>query len=130
MKKVHLSPETMPAGRGYSQIIDVSGGRTIYISGQIALDAQRKLVGAGDLEAQTVQVFENLKAALAAVGATFDNVVKLGIFVLDFEKFDLVRKVRDRYVDTSRPPTATALAVVQLAHKDYLIEVEAVAVVS
>ncbi len=130
MNKIHLSPETMPPGRGYSQIVDVSGGRTIYISGQLALDPQRRLVGAGDLEAQTVQVFENIKAALAAVGATFNNVVKLNFFVLDFEKFDVVRKVRDRYVNTSQPPTATAVAVVQLAQKDYLIEVEAVAVVS
>ncbi len=77
-----------------------------------------------------MQVFENIKAALAAMGATFNNVVKLNFFVLDFEKFDVVRKVRDRYVNTSHPPTATAVAVVQLAQKDYLIEVEAVAVVS
>ncbi len=71
MQPRFLNPLTMPKSRGYTQIVDVTSGRTIYISGQVALDGGGNMVGAGDFRAQAQQVFENIKAALEAVGGTF-----------------------------------------------------------
>jgi enamine deaminase RidA (YjgF/YER057c/UK114 family) len=72
-----LNPSTLAAPAGYSHMAKVTGGQTIYLAGQIALDASRNLVGRDDFRAQAVQVFENIKTALAAVGADFSHVVKL-----------------------------------------------------
>lgn len=124
-----VNPPTLPPPRGYSHVAEVSGGRTIYISGQIALDASGALVGAGDLRAQAEQVFANLSAALAAVGADFGHVVKLTFFVLDASQMQAVREVRDRYIDTANPPASSAVEVRRLVRDDLLIEIEAVAVV-
>jgi enamine deaminase RidA (YjgF/YER057c/UK114 family) len=118
----------MPQSVGYSQVVDVAGGRTIYIAGQIALDAEGKVVGLGDLHAQTVQVFENIGTALTAVGATFRHVVKLNYYLLDISQIVVVRGVRDRYINTEQPPASTAVEVRRLFRDDFLIEIEAIAV--
>ena len=78
-----LNPTTLAPTPGYSQVAQVTGGRTIYLAGQVALDASRNLVGRGDFRAQAQQVFENIKIALAAVGADFSHVVKLNYYLLD-----------------------------------------------
>ncbi|MFL5802392.1 MAG: RidA family protein [Roseiflexaceae bacterium] len=124
-----LNPDTMSKPFGYTQVVRVSGGQTIYISGQIALDPAGQVVGPGDLHAQTVQVFKNLDAALAAVGATFQHVVKLSYYMLDISQIPVVRSVRDQYVNTQQPPASTAVEVRRLFRDDFLIEVEAVAVI-
>src|SRR3954452_2227708 len=77
-----LNPASMPQSVGYTQMVEVTGSKMLYLSGQIAIDPGGQIVGAGDLRAQTQQVFENLKAGLAAAGATFDHVVKLQLFLL------------------------------------------------
>lgn len=125
----HINPPTLPPSAGYTHIVTATGGTTVYISGQVALTPDGTLVGAGDLEAQTVQVFENLRAALAAAGATFEHVVKLTIFVLDAAQAPTIRAVRDRYINTQAPPASSAFEVRRLFRDDFLIEVEAVAVV-
>lgn len=125
----HLNPPALPPSPGYTQVVTATGGTTVYISGQVALTPDGTLVGAGDLEAQTVQVFENLRAALAAAGATFEHVVKLTIFVLDASQAPTIRAVRDSYVNTQAPPASSAVEVRRLFRDDFLIEVEAVAVV-
>ncbi|HEY7781574.1 MAG TPA: RidA family protein [Ktedonobacterales bacterium] len=125
----HINPATLPTSSGYTQVVTATGGTTVYISGQVALAPDGALVGADDLDAQAVQVFENLRAALAAVGATFEHVVKLTIFVLDASRAPIVRAVRDRYINTQAPPASTAVEVRRLFREDFLIEVEAVAVV-
>jgi enamine deaminase RidA (YjgF/YER057c/UK114 family) len=122
------NPETMHRPVGYSHVAEVTAGRPVYISGQVALDPTGALVGPGDVGAQAGQVFENLAAALRAVGAGFGQVVKLTIYLLDADQLPAVREVRDRYVDTSRPPASTAVEVRRLARQDLLLEVEAVAV--
>lgn len=71
------NPFTLSTPTGYSHVVEVLSGRTVYIAGQVAFDQSGKLVGKEDFAAQTTQVFENLKLALAAIGATFDNVVKV-----------------------------------------------------
>ena len=124
-----LSPETLPPPVGYSQVVDAAAGRTIYISGQIPFDTNGELVGEGDVEAQTRQVFDNLTAALEAAGASWSDVVKLNFFVRDVSQVPgAVRPVRDEYVDIERPPASTLVEVSRLFRDDVLIEVDAVAV--
>jgi enamine deaminase RidA (YjgF/YER057c/UK114 family) len=88
------------------------------------------LVGPGDIRAQARQVFDNLQAALQAVGASFEQVVKLNYYLVDATQLPVVREVRDRYVNTQQPPASTAVEVRRLARDDLLIEVEAVAVIA
>lgn len=124
-----LAPASLAPSPGYSQVVKVLAGQTIYLSGQVALDRTGNLVGAGDFRAQAQQVFENLKAALAAAGADFSRVVKLNLFLLDRAHLPLLREVRDEYINTARPPASTLLIVQGLAREDFMLEVEAVAVI-
>ena len=126
--KRFLSPKTLPPPFGYSHVVDAPAGRVIYVSGQVPLDAAGQLVGEGDLETQTRQVFENLTAALAAAGASWADVVKLSFFVVDVAQIGPVRQVRDEYVNTRQPPASTLIEVSRLFRDDVLIEVDAVAV--
>jgi enamine deaminase RidA (YjgF/YER057c/UK114 family) len=122
-----INPDALSAPRGYSHVVIASGGRTIYVSGQVPLDRTGALVGAGDLAAQTQQVFENLRAALSAAGATFGDVVKLTYYVLDASKVQVVRDVRDTFIDASHPPASTLVEVRRLFRDDLLIEIDAIA---
>jgi reactive intermediate/imine deaminase len=122
------NPSTLPRATGYSQIVEVHGGRTIYIAGQVALDTAGQLVGPGDPAAQAEQVFANLHAALVAAGATFRDVVKLTYFVTDIGSLPAIRTVRNRYVDVAHPPASSAVEVRRLFRDDVLIEIEAIAV--
>jgi reactive intermediate/imine deaminase len=124
-----LNPDTLPKSVGYSQIAKVSGGQTLYIAGQIGLDASGQLVGPGDLAAQTLQTFRNIEAALSACGATFHNVVKLSYFMLDISQIAVVRAIRDQFVNVENPPASTAVEVRRLFRDDILIEIEAIAVI-
>ena len=122
-----LNPAAMPQSVGYTQVVEVTGSKMLYLSGQISLDTAGQIVGVGDLHAQTQQVFENLKAGLAAVGATFEHVVKLHLYLLDITQIQVVRDVRDRYVNTQLPPASTAVEVRRLFRDDLLIEIDAIA---
>ena len=122
-----LNPASMPPSVGYTQMVEVTGSKMLYLSGQIAIDPAGQIVGAGDLRAQTQQVFENLKAGLAAAGATFEHVIKLQLFLLDITQIQIVRDVRDRYVNTQSPPASTAVEVRRLFRDELLIEIDAIA---
>ena len=122
-----INPPTLAASPAYTQVVEVSGGRTLYISGQIALDAAGHVVGAGDVRAQLEQVFANLQAALAAADVTFAHVVKLNIYVLDMADLPILREVRERYVSTQAPPASTLVEVRRLAREEFLVEIEAIA---
>ena len=125
-----IKSETLAPSPGYSQAVEVRpGARVIYIAGQVAMDHSGKLVGEGDLRAQTAQTFENLKAALQASGASFENVVKLNSYFVDMTQLPVFREVRDKYVNTTNPPASTAVQVSRLFREGFLVEVEAVAVV-
>jgi enamine deaminase RidA (YjgF/YER057c/UK114 family) len=121
------NPPTLPGLPGYTPVVAVSGGRTIYIAGQVPLDRHGNLVGAGDLREQTEQVFINLQAALAAAEATFAHVVKLNYYLLDADQVAVVRAVRDAFVNTEYPPASTLVEVRRLVRKEFLIEIEATA---
>ena len=125
----HLAaPAGVAAGRGYSHVVTGSG-RLVVVSGQVAQDEHGQLVGPGDPDAQARQVFANLGRCLAAAGASFADVVKLGFYVLDVAYLPAVRAARDEVIDTSRPPASTAVQVAALFDPRYLIEVEAWALV-
>jgi enamine deaminase RidA (YjgF/YER057c/UK114 family) len=121
-----MNPEAIAKPGGYSHVVEITGpGRIVYIAGQLGLKPDGK--SAGDFRAQCVQAFENLKAALAAVGAGFDDVVKLNNYLVDIPtNLPIYREVRDRYVNTAQPPASTTVGVPALARNDALYEVEAV----
>jgi enamine deaminase RidA (YjgF/YER057c/UK114 family) len=125
-----INPEAIHRPTGYTHVVQVTAGRPVYIAGQVAFDQTGALVGPGDIRAQARQVFENLRAALASVGAGFDQVVKLNLYLVDAGQLPAVREVRDQYVNTARPPASTAVEVRRLVLDDLLIEVEAVAIVA
>ena len=116
-------------GFGFSHVTKATGGTQIYISGQVAVDETGKTVGTGDLIAQTRQVMENLKLALASADATFSNVVKLTVFIVDYDpsRRGEVMSVRNEYIDPHNAPASTLVGVQALAAPDYLIEIEATA---
>jgi len=127
-----LSPAQLPKPVGYSHMAEITGGKMIYIAGQVALDASGNIVGKNDYGAQLLQVFFNLKTALESAGASFKNVVKLNYYIVDSvdrSEFFAYREVRDRFVDTANPPVATVVVVRGLFLPEFLIEIEAVAVV-
>jgi enamine deaminase RidA (YjgF/YER057c/UK114 family) len=123
----YRAPEGLAPGPGYSHAV-TGRGRWVATAGQVAIDEAGKLVGSGDPEAQTRQVFINLGRALAAAGASFTDVVKLNYYVTDITMLPAVRAIRDEYVDTARPPASTAVQVVALAMPDLMIEIEAWAI--
>jgi reactive intermediate/imine deaminase len=123
-----INPDTMPKPNGYTNVVEVRNGRTIYIAGQVALNRDGQVVGIGDLAVQTKQVFENIRAALEAVDASFDEVVKLTYFLTDISQIQFVRDIRDAYINTSNPPASTAVEVSRLVREPFLIEIEAIAV--
>jgi len=123
------NPPTLSKPTGYTHIVEVTGpAKTVYVAGQVALDKDGNLVGAGDMKAQAEQVFKNLEAALAAAGAKFTDVVKMNTYVTDMEKAPAVREVRARYFGETTP-ASTLVQVVKLARPEFLIEVEVVAAV-
>jgi enamine deaminase RidA (YjgF/YER057c/UK114 family) len=135
MPKKFINPESLPNWeQSFSQVITVSPvgpAKTVYISGQVAVDKNQNLIGDGDLAAQAMQAFQNLKTALAAGGATTADVVRLNIYVKDYKPEDAapVSEALRRYFPQQQLPTSTWLGVQALAKEGFLIEVDAVAIV-
>jgi 2-iminobutanoate/2-iminopropanoate deaminase len=123
------NPASIAKPGGYSHVVEAATpGKIIYVSGQLGLDLDNKIVGApGDFRAQAEQVFRNLENALA--GARFEHVVKLNNYLVDIAHIGIFREVRDRFVDTATPPASTAIAVSGLARPGALLEVEVIALV-
>ena len=125
-----LNPKTMAPPPGYTYVVEATGpNRVIFIAGQLGLDLDNKLVGgAGDFRAQCAKAFENLGFALAAVGATFNDVVKINNYLTDMSHIGIFREVRDAFLHTKAPPASTTVAISALARPGALFEIEAVAV--
>jgi 2-iminobutanoate/2-iminopropanoate deaminase len=121
------NPPTLSKPTGYTHVVEFTGpGKTVYIAGQIALDKDGNVVGAGNMKAQAEQVFKNLQAALEAAGAKFTDVVKMNMFTTDIDQIAAVREVRGRYFgDTT--PASTLVQVVHLARPEFMLEVEVIA---
>jgi enamine deaminase RidA (YjgF/YER057c/UK114 family) len=122
------SPDTMQKPPGYSHVVEVTGpGRTVYFAGQLGIDKSGKM--GADAREQIEIAFQNVKAALDSVGATFDQVVKLNNYIVDIgTNIAHYREVRDKYVNKAAPPASTTIGVPQLARPGAVFEVEAIAV--
>jgi enamine deaminase RidA (YjgF/YER057c/UK114 family) len=123
-----INPDTLSKPPTYTQVVEVTGpGRMICVSGQLAGDRDGKLVS-GDFRAQAVQVYENLKAALAAVGATFKDVIKINSYLADIKDLPVLRDVRAGYLNAAALPASTTLGNLTFAREGELLEVEVIAV--
>jgi 2-iminobutanoate/2-iminopropanoate deaminase len=132
MRSTRSNPSSVapPVGTySHAAVVETGEVRWLFVSGQLALDADGMLVGAGDMAAQTGQVFENLLHILEEHGASFEDVVKIQTFVTTLEGFPEVREVRARYLP-EEPPASTAVQVAALVMPDAMIEVDLVAVLS
>jgi len=123
------APDGVAPGRGYTHVVTGSG-TLVAISGQVALDEDGQVVGAGDPAAQARQVFENLRRCLAATGADFDDVIKLTYFVTDVAHMPAIRAARDEVFTPGRLPASTAVQVVALVLPELMVEIEALALVA
>jgi len=110
---------------GYSHA--ARAGNTLYVAGQVAQDKSGKLVGKGDIDAQTKQVFANLRSVLTEAGGTLANIVKMTTYITHYASLEPYRKVRATVFTEPLPPN-TLLVVESLASPDFLIEIEAIAV--
>jgi len=124
-----IQPKTLAEQHGYTYTVETTGpGRTIYIAGQLGLDMENKIVGApGDFRAQATKAIQNLEAALASVGASLSDVVKITNFLTDMSHIGIYREVRDQFFKVPRP-ASTAVGISQLARPGALFEIEAIAV--
>ncbi|MEU0202285.1 MULTISPECIES: RidA family protein [unclassified Streptomyces] len=123
------APAGVAAAAQYSHVV-MGTGRFVAVSGQLPLDERGEPVGEGDPAAQARQVFENLRRCLAAAGATFDDVVKLTYFVTDMAHMPAIRAARAEHIPDDRLPAASAVRVAGLVRPEFLLEVEAFAVVA
>ena len=129
MSKRALQPASVKARGSYSPGWEVSGGRLIYVAGQVPTDAEGRTVARGDVVGQTRQVLENIRTVLAEAGATPADVIKITIFSTDIRNRDAINKVRG---EVFKPPypASTQVGVSALADPDFLVEIEAVAFVA
>ncbi len=127
----YLNPAGLSKPTGYTHVVTTQPGKMVYVAGQVALNAKGEVIGKGDLAGQTAQVFENLKTALAAGGATFADVVKLNYYVVNMKPADpaVIREARAKFLPADHPPASTLVGVTALANPDFMIEIEAIAVV-
>ncbi|MFQ5852059.1 MAG: RidA family protein [Candidatus Binatia bacterium] len=125
--KERIQPKALSDPRPrYSQAILTKPGRLLFIAGQTAVDGQGNIVGKGDIEAQTTQVLENIKAILNETGASFGDIVKITTYITDIKYREGLNRVRRRYFEKD-PPTSTLLVVKGLAQEEYLVEIDAIA---
>jgi enamine deaminase RidA (YjgF/YER057c/UK114 family) len=128
-----INPPELGAPPGYSQVVDVSASRIIFIAGQTAVDRHGKVVGKDDFARQAIQVFRNLAIALEAAGCTAANLVKLTVYLTDMDNLSRYREARNSFFASVTPPAAPAVTLVEVAKlygADFMIEIEAIAATS
>jgi 2-iminobutanoate/2-iminopropanoate deaminase len=118
-----------PSGHFSQANVVEARGRMVFISGMTSKRADGTIAGAGDIEAQTRQMCENVKAAVEAAGGTMADICRVDVYVKDMSGFDLIHKVRREYFP-SPPPASTMVAISGFTHPDYLIEMAAIAVIA
>jgi len=124
-----INPDGLSKNPAFSQAVTTVGnGKTIYIGGQNAVNAEGEIIGKGNIGEQTEQVMRNLQTALSACGATFENLVKLSILIVQGQDLRLGFQASQKYLgNLKHPPAITGSFVAELARPDYLVEVEAIA---
>jgi enamine deaminase RidA (YjgF/YER057c/UK114 family) len=128
----HPRPKGLLHNQGFSQVVAVSGARTIYTAGQVAIDEQGELVGGDDLGAQATQAWRNVGLALAAAEASYADIVKITTYVVNYrpEHRAVIGRSRAPFFKDLALPASTLVGVAALALPQWLVEIEAVAVVS
>ena len=127
-----INPDGLMKNPAFSQVIMTLGsGKTIYIGGQNSVNANREIVGKGNIEAQTEQIMQNIQIALSGCNATFDDLVKLNIYIVQGQDAYGAFLISRKYLtQASNPPVISVLFVAGLMHPDYLLEIEATAFVA
>ncbi|MEO8650738.1 MAG: RidA family protein [Hyphomicrobiaceae bacterium] len=130
-KTEYLKPKGLAINPAYSHVAVASGARTIYIAGQVSIDEKGAVIGAGDIGAQTEQVMRNIGLCLAAAGAGYEHVVKITTYVVNYkpELRAAIGKARTPFFGERPPPASTLVGVSALAAPEWMIEIEAIAVV-
>jgi 2-iminobutanoate/2-iminopropanoate deaminase len=126
-KQITSSKLRQPSGHFSQAIVAEARGRLVFISGMTARRADGSIAGVGDVEAQTRQVCENLKAAVEEAGGALDDIVRVDVYVRNMEHFDAIHKVRREYFKAPAP-ASTMVEVCKMTSPDYLIEINAIAV--
>jgi 2-iminobutanoate/2-iminopropanoate deaminase len=127
-KQLHTDQLSAPSGHFSHGVIASARGRMVFISGMTARDVDGRVIGAGDIEAQTRQVCENLNRAVGSAGGTLNDVVRVDVFVRNIEHFDAIHRVRREYFDAPAP-ASTLLEVSKMVSPEMLIEINAIAVI-
>jgi enamine deaminase RidA (YjgF/YER057c/UK114 family) len=128
-----INPPELGTPPGYSQVVEVSAGRIIFIAGQTAVNRDGNVVGKDDFAARATQVFRNLAIALEAAGCTAANLVKLTVYLTDMDNLSRYREARNSFFASVMPPAAPAVTLVEVAKlygPDFMIEIEAIAAAS
>ena len=107
-------------------VAGVRSGRFLFISGQVARNADGSIAGVGDARAQAIKVHENMKAVLDSVGATFADITKVTVYLTDLSHREVIQQVRREYFGKDEP-ASTMVQVAGLVHPDFLLEIEAIA---
>ena len=125
----YINPDGLSKNPAFSQVVTTHGkGKTIYVGGQDAVTAQGEIVGKGDIGAQTEQVMKNLQTALSACGATFENLVKLTIYIVQGQDLYKGFQASQKFLGgLPNPPAISGLFVAALARPEFLVEVDAIA---
>ena len=133
MTKEHINPATLfPSVQlGFSQIVTTQGGKTVYISGQTAWNAEKRIVGGLNLGEQTRQALRNIRTAVQTAGGTMLDVVSVRIYVVNYKRADAgpIGEALREFFSSEHPPASTLIGVSSLAVEDFLIEIEATAVI-
>ena len=127
----YLNPDKLNKNPAFTNVIVVQGNtKTVYIAGQNSVNENREIIGRGDIKAQTEQVLINLLIALKAGGAKLEDVIKLNVYIVHGQHLQSAYLVFQNYWgNRQNPPTLTLLYVSGLANTDFLIEMDAIAVV-
>jgi enamine deaminase RidA (YjgF/YER057c/UK114 family) len=133
MPKQYLNPETLfPSLQyGFSQVVTSSPGKLVFMSGQVAWDAEQQIVGPGDLRAQTWQALSNVERAVQAAGGSLEDVVSMRIYIVKEQLMGsaAIRDGLQEFFPEGRPPATTWIGVESLANEAFLVEIEATAVI-
>jgi 2-iminobutanoate/2-iminopropanoate deaminase len=133
MPKEHINPKGLfpSVQHGFSQVVTARGGKTVYISGQTAWDADKQIIGGMNLGEQTRQALRNIRTAVAEAGGTLTDVVSVRIYVVNYKRQDSepIGEAFREFFPGDRPPASTLIGVSSLAVQDFLIEIESIAVI-
>lgn len=119
-----------PSSRGYSQsvVFNMENATMVFISGQLPINENGEQIGKGDLEKQTEQVFKNIKTQVEKAGGSMNDVVKINCYFKDISEIQSFRNARDKFINLENPPASSVVEVQQLINPDFLIEIDAVAI--